>query len=310
MDTGNECYSVEGTSEKASVQAVNTKNLIKPAGGKRSRRPPPASVSRNKTPTKSSTRKEPKPGAKHPKYRSMIMTAIDSKISRNGVSLRAILNYIQATFEVSSNSKFVNTQVKKALANMVEDCVAILVTGTIGTGYFKLKSSQKSKSKSGGNSNVKANKKAHKKLLLTKSGQSNLDDMNSTFTKSPGTSKSTKTKSRELGKVNTPHQTKTKRVISSKRKSLLPKNLKRSSLLHRRKSVSKDSTKKSGSKKSKAKSPNKVPEKSVKKPKNIQKKPLAQVERKSPKVKEELSKASKATKSKSVVQNSKRQLSK
>ncbi|CAI9724826.1 histone H1-delta-like [Octopus vulgaris] len=308
MDTENECYPGEGSSAKASVQAVNT-NLIKPAGEKRSRRPPPAFVSRNKTPTKISSRKEPKPGAKHPKYRSMVITAIDSKISRNGVSLRAILNYIQSTFEVSSNSKFVNTQVKKTLANMVEDCVAILVTGTIGTGYFKLKPSQKSKSKSDGNSNGKANKKTHMKPVRTKSGQSTLDDKNSTFTKSPGTSKSAKTKSRQIGKENTPHQTKTKRVISSKRKSLLPKNLKRASLLHRRKSVSKTPAKKSSSKNSKAKSHDKVPEKSVKKPKNIQKQ-ISQVERKSPKVKKELSKNSKATKSKSVVQNSKKQLSK
>ncbi|XP_029635049.1 histone H1.4-like [Octopus sinensis] len=201
-------------------------------------------------PTKSPTRKEPKPGAKHPKYRSMVMTVINSKISRNGVSLRAILNYIHSTFEVSSSSKFVNTQVMKALANMVEDCVAILVTGTIGTGYFKLKSSQKSKSKSNANLLLKRNQEKLVKQILR-------------------------------------IERKPKELFHLKENLSYPKNLKRASLLYKRKSDSKDSTKKSSSKNSKAKSHDKVPEKSVKNPNNIQKKPPPQVEPKSPKVKKE-----------------------
>lgn len=301
MDTGNEQRSDDSTSTKASVQSINTDNLVKPVRVKRPRRAPPASELRDKATTKNSTLKEPKLAAKHPKYRSMVMTAIESKTSRNGVSLKAILNYIHSTFDVSSNSKFVRTHVKKVLANMVEDCVAILVIGTKGTGYFKLKSSQKSKPKSEGNSNVKANKKNQKKPVHTKSKQSTLGDVNVTYTKSAGIRKSiAKTKSRELGEANTPRRT--KKVISSKRKSLLPKNLNRASLLYKRKSISKDSTKKSRSKNSKAKSLDKVSDKLVKT--NIQKKALPQIKPKSPKVKN-LSKP-KAAKSKSAVQNSKK----
>lgn len=105
---------------------------------------------------------------KHPLYIDMIKEALKTCTSRKGLSKIMIVKYIKANFEVGDNDKNINQIVKMTICRNVDLGKLVQLTGSGGSGSFRLPAAKKA---AAAKAPAKAKKPAAKKPAAKKAAK-------------------------------------------------------------------------------------------------------------------------------------------